>query len=271
MTQAGFRKFVLNADDFAMDEGVDAAILELAERRIVTSASAMVLSPAWPSAGRDLARAGIVAGLHLDFTSPFVNSGPSERSISALVTRAYSGALDRGTVRSAIARQLTLFEEVMARPPHFVDGHRHVHQLPIIREQLIACLQDRYGANAREIKLRSCRTARWRGAEAAFVSATGARALEKCASLAGLSANSDFAGVYGFSKKSSLEQLWTRWLSNLAGSCPLIMCHPAKNITTGSAIRDPIRESRFKEYIWLSSSEFSELCKLMSIVPASWT
>lgn len=43
---------IINADDYAMDAGVDAGILRLAEIGAVTSASAMVLSPRWPKSAR---------------------------------------------------------------------------------------------------------------------------------------------------------------------------------------------------------------------------
>ena len=53
------RNVIINADDYAMDAGVDAAILRLAGLGAVTATSAMVLSPAlagsrpcwtrWPS------------------------------------------------------------------------------------------------------------------------------------------------------------------------------------------------------------------------------
>ena len=39
---------IINADDYAMDGGVDAAILKLSAEGVVTATSAMVLSPAWP-------------------------------------------------------------------------------------------------------------------------------------------------------------------------------------------------------------------------------
>ena len=62
---------IINADDYAMDEAVDAAILDLAERGVVTATSAMVLSPTWPEAAEALKDAPLSRGLHLDFTSPF--------------------------------------------------------------------------------------------------------------------------------------------------------------------------------------------------------
>ncbi len=270
MMRSAFRTFVLNADDFAMDEGIDAAILDLAGRGIVTSASALVLSPRWSKDGRELSQASISKGLHLDFTSPFANPGFPECSIGALVTRAYGGLLNRESVRGSIRHQLSLYEDVMREIPQFIDGHRHVHQLPVIREELIAGLQERYGGRLHPVKLRSCRPKAWRGLEAALVGATGSRALERLARVAGQAVNTDFAGVYSFSGQARLERLWRRWLASPQGPSPLIMCHPANGRGGGAAVHDLIREARLREYAWLAGSAFRELCLELRMAPALW-
>jgi predicted glycoside hydrolase/deacetylase ChbG (UPF0249 family) len=58
------RRLILNADDYAMDAAVDDAILALAERRVVTAASAMVLSPRWREAAAALSSRPVDIGLH---------------------------------------------------------------------------------------------------------------------------------------------------------------------------------------------------------------
>ncbi len=270
MTELGLRTFVLNADDFAMDPGVDAAILELADRGIVTSASALVLSPNWPGAGKDLAAAAVSRGLHLDFTSPFVTRDFTEGSITAIVTRAYSGLLGRRQIRDLIERQLSLYEDAIGTPPEFVDGHQHVHQLPLIRGQLLDCLRQRYGDGVRGIRLRSCRPRKWRGLEAFLVAATGGYALERLAAKAGCQMNTDFAGVYSFSLKSDLKRLWRSWLETVSGPSPLIMCHPAKDTRPPRNLPDRITMARAREYSWLSSGEFRELCLELRATPVQW-
>jgi chitin disaccharide deacetylase len=265
------RNFILNADDYALNAGADAAILDLAGRGIVTSASAMVLSPRWKEAGRALAPCPISRGLHLDFTSPFASTSFSELSIGKAVVRAYCGLTGGEAIRRRIGRQLSLYEEVLGEAPQFIDGHRHIHQLPGIRTALLACLKQRYGREAPRVKIRFCIPARWRGLEAALVGATGATALKRLASIDGFSGNTDFAGVYSFAKGSPLKHLWRSWLVTLAGAQPMIVCHPAKAANETLAVPDKIAETRKIEYEWLKSEEFRDLLSETGRVPASWS
>lgn len=100
---------IINADDYAMDGGVDAAILKLAAQGVVTATSAMVLSPTWPQAAAPLADAPLSRGLHLDFTSPFTGDVFPRQTITGLTMRTHSGVLDRKLLRKDINRQLLLF------------------------------------------------------------------------------------------------------------------------------------------------------------------
>jgi predicted glycoside hydrolase/deacetylase ChbG (UPF0249 family) len=260
---------ILNADDYAMDGAVDAAILDLAGRGVVTAASAMVLSPSWPEAGRRLLDAPLSRGLHLDFTSPFVAASPLPAALPWLMAAAFAGRLDGPALRRGIDRQLDLFESVAGRPPDFIDGHQHVHQLPLIREALISALGARYGAAARRIGLRICLPRRWRGLKAWIIGAAGARALARLAAAAGHPANTDFAGVYGFSPSADLARLWRGWLTGLAGVHPVVMCHVAHE-DASSAAPDPIRRARVVEYRWLGSGAFTDLCAEKGVSPRPW-
>lgn len=261
------RKLIVNADDYGMDDAVDAAILMLASLGVVTATSAMVLSPNWGEAARKLRGAPLSCGLHLDFTSPFVADGGG--SLGALMAKAFTRRLDTGRVRAAIDRQLDRYEVGMAARPDFVDGHQHVHQFPVIREALRRALAARYGTEARGIALRSCVARRWRGTKAAIVAATGAAAFTRAAQATGHRINSDFAGVYDFAPKADLTALWRRWLADLQGDSPLIMCHVA--VAKGAMPRnDTIRAARINEYGWLGSDIFRELTAEFNLAPTLW-
>jgi len=263
------RKFILNADDYGMDDAVGGAILELAGRGVVTSTSALVLFPGWREAGKRLAQTPLSRGLHLDFTSPYAADNSRGVPITALVMSAYSRRLDRGTVRRSIEHQLRLYEDVIGERPQFIDGHQHVHQAPMIRDELFHCLHERYGEEICRLKIRICLTKTWRGIEAAFVGATGAGKLKRHATAAGLSMNSDFAGVYSFSETSDLARLWKGWLATAERPRPIIICHPAR---PGDSMKgDPIRSARLREYGWLGGSEFQDLCAEAQMAPAAWS
>lgn len=263
------RPVILNADDYAMDAGVDAAILALAERGIVTAASTMTLSPLWPEAGRRLLDVRVDRGLHLDLTSPFAVSPAGPPSLLKLMAAAFRGGLDRRAVRGSIDRQLERFDAVTHTPPDFVDGHQHVHQLPVIGEELIAALKARYGEASSAIALRLCRAHRWRGVKASIIAGAGARDFARRAARHGHPMNTDFAGVYGFSARADLAALWRRWLGSLIGERPLVMCHVAAHdgADTGA---DGIRGARLNEWKWLASNAFQDLCSELAIKRAGW-
>ncbi len=262
------RRFILNADDYAMDAAVDGAIEHLVHRGTITSTSAMVLSPRWPEAGRRLRDIAVDRGLHLDLTSGFASAIFPRRPLPALIIAAMSRQLDPETVRTAIQWQLDCFETVMASPPRFVDGHHHVHHLPIVREALIDALEARYGKEAKSISLRSCLSRRWRGLKAAIITATGAWGLTKLASRFGYHLNTDFIGVNDFSRAADLSALWRKWLTTMVGEEPLAMCHVALN--QASMADDEIWGARIREFEWLSSQKFRDLCHELSVVPAPW-
>lgn len=259
---------IINADDYAMDARVDAAILELAAQGVVTATSAMVLSPSWPEAAKALADAPLSRGLHLDFTSPFAGEVFPRQSITGMTIRAHAGVLDRALLKEEIERQLSLFETGMKALPDFVDGHQHAHQLPAVREALLEVLGELYGSAASRIGLRICVARKWRGLKASIIGRTGGFRLAELAAAPGHSTNSDFAGVYDFNEDAKFEALWTDWLGNLEGASPLIMCHVAERGDHDGS--NSIRGARYREYDWLLSPEFSSLTQRLSKTPARW-
>ena len=172
---------IINADDYAMDGSVDAAILELAAQGVVTATSAMVLSPTWPDGRGALGRRASLPRPSSRLHSPFAGDVFPRQSITGLTMRAHSGrprpkALAKGHRPAAFA-----VRDDMKAPPDFVDGHQHCHLLPFVREALIDALADRYGAEARRISLRICTPRRWRGLKAAMIARTGTFRLESLA------------------------------------------------------------------------------------------
>jgi chitin disaccharide deacetylase len=262
-------RLILNADDYGLDAAVDGAILALAERGSISSTSAMVLSPSWSEAARRLADAPLDKGLHLDLTSPFAETPFADKPLPRLIATAFARRLDRRAIRLTIDRQLQLFDGAMRHPPHFVDGHHHAHHLPVVRDALVEALEAHYGAGAKDVRLRSCVSRRWRGAKAALIAGTGAHAFERAVTPRGYRMNTDFVGGYDFSQSAGLTHLWRQWFATLQGDEPLAMCHVALPEPADSG-GDTIRPARIREFNWLSSGEFRELCDEFSLTPMPW-
>jgi len=158
-------------------------------------------------------------------------------------------------LRDCVRQQLDAFERHLQRLPDFIDVHQHVHQLPAVRQVLLAELAQRQG----QPTLRRTRGAHWRGAKAALIGGLGGRALEQLAAAQGVAMqNTDFAGVYAFDDRQPYARHVARWLASLdAGG--LLMTHPAR--PGAASAHDAIREARWREHaFWLSGEPAALRC-----------
>ena len=249
------RRIVVCADDFGMDASVDRAVLALAARRRISAASCMTLGPSFAAHAAPLCAAGIETGLHIDFTSGF-EPRETDPPLSTLIALAYAGLLGDAWIDARLSRQFDAFEKAFGRPPDYVDGHRHVHQLPRIRTRLIAQLERRY--TGVRPWLRSTRPAVQPEApwpvhlKARTIAALGAAGLARLARGHGLRTSSRLLGVYGFDGGEPRYAVLVRgWLRH-AGDRDVLMCHPA----LAPVADDPPGGQRVAEYRVLASPAF---------------
>jgi predicted glycoside hydrolase/deacetylase ChbG (UPF0249 family) len=243
------KRVVVCADDFGMSAPVDAGILGLARTGRVTAVGCLAEAPAFVADAAALAATGVATGLHLDLTDGFGGAPPA--GLGSIIARSYAGALQPGAVRRRLTAQLDAFERALGRAPQFVDGHRHVHQLPVVRTQLLDELAQRYPG--RPPLIRSTVSRRWRGAKAAVIQALGGAALERAVAARGFPRNADFCGVYGFEPTARYRELARGWLGSIADG-GLLMCHP------GQASSDGLSAARVAELAYLGSEAFEEDC-----------
>jgi predicted glycoside hydrolase/deacetylase ChbG (UPF0249 family) len=243
------KRLVVCADDFGQSAPIDAGILSLARTGRLTAVSALPLGPAFTADLPALLATGVEVGLHLDLTEGL--GGSPSSGLSGLILRSHLGLVGRAAVASAVARQLDAFERSAGRPPDFVDGHRHVHQLPVVRGLLLAELDRRYPAGGPALRITVPRHRR--GAKAALIAALGGRALRRVVDRRGLARNADFAGVYGFEPEAPYRALVQGWLASLEDG-GLLMCHP------GEPGDDVIGAARVAELAYLASPGFEADC-----------
>jgi predicted glycoside hydrolase/deacetylase ChbG (UPF0249 family) len=247
-------------DDIGMHPGIAEAALALGAAGRVSALSCMSDGPAWRDAARTLKPAlgdRVDLGLHLNFTEPWSRSR-LRRPLKSLIAAAYARALDPVAVRNDIRRQLDDFEDAAGAPPDFVDGHEHVHQLPVIREALVSELAVRY----RQHKpwLRDTGAPPASGAlplsgeriKERVIEALGAGALRSLARQAGFAQNRHLLGVYGLSGSlAGYVARWRAWCSR-AGDGDLLMCHPAAGIPGPDV---PLARARRLEFEALRNNE----------------
>lgn len=241
-------------DDVGLHPGVTEAALTLCRAGRVSALACMSEAPSWRDAAAWLVptqHGQVDFGLHLTFTEPWSGSR-IKRPLRALVAAAYARVLDRDTVRNDIRRQLDAFEDAVGAMPDFVDGHQHVHQLPVIRNVLVEELSARYAGQKPWIRHTGApRRARWWAPASRdelkerVIAALGAGPLRSLAHDGGFKQNSHLLGVYGFNGSAGdYFAHWGRWCAQAADG-DLLMCHPAAH---DSDADDPIASARAVEY-----------------------
>ncbi|WP_159078856.1 ChbG/HpnK family deacetylase [Orrella marina] len=249
------------ADDYGLHPDVDCAIVDLAKAGRLSAASVLVDAHGLRERASWLDGLDLDVGLHLNLTERVgdLSDGDVEPSLGKLIVACYARKIAPAWVSHAVARQFDAFERLFGRLPDYVDGHQHVHQLPVVRTALIAELQKRCDAVQRRPWIRSTRSTRGLLAtgvrqwfKSLVIESLGARAMERLALSGGFACNRGFAGVYDFTRPAMpYGDLMQRWLDTCEmGS--LIMAHPSRGLLSG----DPVGQARLTEFQVLASERF---------------
>lgn len=263
------RPIIICADDFGIAPGVSDAITELIAARRLTATSCMTGLPDWrrhaPTLQRVVLRNPADIGLHLTLTdhAPVSRARGLTRqgrlpTLGHLLPRTLAGVVHRDAIADELRAQLDAFEDSWGGPPAYVDGHQHVHVLPVVRQVLVEELRRRYAPNT--VWVRDCvepseRCLRRRVAlpKALFISrlALGLRRLLRDH---GVPANDGFAGLHDFSGRRPFGALMRRFLDR-SGPRPLLHVHPGRVDATLRAC-DNLTAPREVELAYLTSAQF---------------
>ena len=249
------KRVVVCADDFGFTDAACEAAIELAAQGSISAVSCAVDGVAVPRYALALLAVSATTslGLHFNLTEPA--TAPAHARLRTWIWRAQAvRSIDTAQVRAELRRQLSRFETLFARPPDFVDGHEHVHQLHAIAPLLIDELSARYGIR---VAVRSTLPLRFRGIKASVIAQLGARQLRQLLHAHGLTTNADFAGVYDFSPHIPYARRMQQWLISIADR-GLIMCHPERPTPERS-------DARSLEYMFFGSDAWRRLRQHYSI------
>jgi chitin disaccharide deacetylase len=147
------RTLVVIADDFGIGPNTSTAILELAQRKVVTGSVLLVNSPyaeesvhRWRQAGRPM-EMGWHPNLTLD--SPIL---PAKRvrsltrpdgtfwPLGPFLRRLFLGRIDAAEVKAELQAQLQRYFELVGQPPTHVNSHQHVSIFSPVRSCLLELL-----------------------------------------------------------------------------------------------------------------------------------
>ncbi len=260
---APIKSIILCADDYGQNEAISAGILELARAGRINAVSCMVNAPFWRETHRalDEIKSSTYIGLHLNLTEgePFsalwrTHHGTSFLTLPVLITKAYLRRLKVQTVAAEIEAQIDAFLKSMHAYPDFIDGHQHVHQLPIVRDALLLV----YRRLELQSFIRSTSNG-WRDLwsvhgfpKRSLITVLGGVALRRALVKQGIAHNTNFSGIYAFRQSPHYRRYFNWFLSQIQDG-GLIMCHPGKASNDRS---DPLSSSRHHELSYCLSDAF---------------
>ena len=252
------RSIALCADDYALHPLVDEAVEQLVLQGRLSATSCMTTSPRWKHAAQRLPalRPRLSVGLHFNLTEGHgVQTAPS---IGQVIGQMYTRRATKTQLLAQWKQQLDAFEDALGTAPDFIDGHQHVHQLPVVRDALLQTLEKRYGWNrARHLWVRSTvpAGALWKAPKASIIAALGGWTNTRRLRAQRIPQNRGFGGVYGFDAKTTddYDQHMRGWLAQLQQGS-LMMCHPA----TAPVVEDAIGNARALEFAYLQSDAFGQ-------------
>jgi chitin disaccharide deacetylase len=230
---------ILCADDYGLTPGVSHAIRMLAAANRISATSAIVTRPNWPREALALKplMTDIAVGLHLNLTLGAPLAGKSRLaphgpflSLRRLIPAVLSGQLRPGEIASEIECQLDAFEAGIGAAPDFVDGHEHVHVLPVVRKALMDTLKRRYAG--RPLLIRNPAGSRvppfsrpspqLKSLILRILSTSMQRDIERH----GFISNDAFGGISAFKATAAAVAQDFSAASTIEGWRPVVMCHP---------------------------------------------
>ncbi|KUM02652.1 ChbG/HpnK family deacetylase [Chromobacterium subtsugae] len=251
------KRLTLCADDFAQSGSISAGILQLLDAGRLSATSVMSQSPHWPSLAADLKarsqRADI--GLHFNLTHSF--DAPA-KPLSHWLMKSQLRQLSLPALRDEALAQIDRFAEHFGRLPDFVDGHQHVHALPVIRDALFDAIQRRW----QQLPLPYLRAPDKLGHPGdnrlkSLILRSVCINFDEQAQEAGFATTPWFGGMYSLTPQADFSGLMQAWLARSPEQA-LIMCHPG---LPASDADDPIAASRSREFDYLSGDAFAEHCR----------
>ncbi|CAA7620395.1 ChbG/HpnK family deacetylase [Magnetospirillum sp. UT-4] len=255
----------LCADDYGLAPGVSDAIRALIGMGRLQATGCMTGSAHWPEAAAALKPLDGLAdiGLHLTLTDqsplgPMPALAPAGRlpPLPVLLKLALARRLDTAEIAVELERQIDAFEAAFGRPPDFLDGHHHVHQLPGIGEAVIGLWRRRLGGKGwfrSCVEPRAAIIARGVSPLRALVISELGQGFRRRLKSAGVPHNRSFRGVYDFSGRIPFDRLFERF-TDRPGPRTLMMVHPG-HVDAALEAADTLTHQREVEYRFLASDD----------------
>ena len=232
-------RLVICADDYAISEQTSCVILRLLAERKINATSCLVEGGSWKEMAEPLKRLqdsepDIAVGLHLNLTDPLphcafpgiVQPWPVVAMRSKLMFHSHYFKM----ILSSFRAQWAAFIERFRRPPDFIDGHMHVHLLPVPRRALFELIWEVNFAGW----VRQCRTTSNRTNLKRLLLDPLSDQLGLAATAAGIRPNPGFGGLRRFDLREDVLDIWRVDIGAMR-SGGVLMVHPGDAVTKESA------------------------------------
>jgi predicted glycoside hydrolase/deacetylase ChbG (UPF0249 family) len=252
------------ADDYGLSPGVNRAIRKLISAEKIDGTGCMTLFADWRVEAAGLKALSdtryVETGLHLTLTdfnpmSGLNAFGQNRRmpKVDQLIKASYQGKVNAAAVEGELDAQFAAYVETMGGLPAYIDGHQHVHFLPVVRGWLArrAAIFAEYGKlpwlrgapsvmAAPGLKIK---------AKTAVVAAV-ATGFESAMSRHGYSIRGPLVGFYDWTRPETFEPMLRGLIEK--GTYGVFMCHPGF-VDKVLRKRDGLIEARDVEYSVLSN------------------
>lgn len=264
------KQIILCADDYGQNTAISQAIINLIALNRLSATSCMSNSYYWLTHANWLlpVKETIDIGLHFNLTegSTLTKDFPQPISLSQLILKAYLKKLNQQAIENEFNAQIDQFIKGLGQLPHFIDGHQHIHQLPIIRDAIIKVYKERLINSKCYIRSVSQPHAFWNVMHSGYfkfmlIQLCGAFQLKKLLAKESIPHNITFSGSYDFSDAKKYAKIFPQFLKQIRNQ-GIIMCHPGLQ---GSIESDIMAKARYFEYQFFQSDLFIEQCKKANV------
>lgn len=258
------KNIILCADDYGLNPSVSKGILSLLEKKRLSAVSVLTNFPQlehYAPLLNDFQHSTAI-GLHLNFTEGlYLSNQETAMPLNQFLLKSHFRQLNKQFIKQEFDAQIQQFYEQFQRQPDFIDGHQHIHQLPLVRDVLIQHWRQNPHKNqwirATWPQIHSC-PKYWKSH---IITATGGKKLASLLDKYKIPRNSCFSGIYDFNPHADYRRLFQQWIGQINNN-GLIMCHPAH----GGEENDGIIQARNNEFNYLQSDAFLEDCDTNQIL-----
>lgn len=218
------KRVILCADDYSYCPQVSAGIVSLLEKQRLSAVGCMTNRPSWKGCSKRLRdfQGQIDIGLHLNLTEgPFLSQRMARvgRPLKAMLLSSFLRRLDPEAIEKELTQQIDAFSQHMGCLPDFIDGHEHVHQLPVVRD-IVCDVYKRYFID-RSAYIRVS-TNPWkttvcvqRSLKGWVIGVLGGWRLKSLLEAHRIPHNTSFSGIYGLKPGSDYRTLFQGFLKHV--------------------------------------------------------